>query len=106
MLRARASLNYQQATADLAVSTAEIQCAENYLGYAAERGKTEQLLAETFATEVIHNIRARLARAPADYGLEEADIATLSTAAGGDRLSSGALAALGRNYGTRHFGFG
>lgn len=88
--------DYQQATADLAVSTAEIQCAENYLSYAAHRGEIEHQLAETFASEVLHNIRHRLSRAPPDYGLDESDVGTLSTSACGDRLSSVSLAALGR----------
>lgn len=87
---------YQQAVSDLAVSTAELQCAGNYLEYAASRGDIEQKLASTFAADVLHNIRGRLGRAPGDYGLVDADLTAVNTAAGGDLLSAGSLAALGR----------
>ena len=61
--------SYQQVTSDLAVCTAEIQCARHYLEYADEKGDVENQLASTFAAETLHNIRQRLARFPSDYGL-------------------------------------
>ena len=88
--------DYQQATSDLAVSTAELQCAENYLDYAAEQGDLEQTLADTFTAEIMHNIRSRLSRAPEDYGLSADDILAMSVTACGTKLSSNSLAALGR----------
>jgi len=88
--------DYQQVTSDLAVSTAELQCARNYLQYAAENGDLEQQLAACFCAEALHNIRNRLARFPADFGLLDQDVASLSLSTCGDLLSTANLAALGR----------
>jgi (2S)-methylsuccinyl-CoA dehydrogenase len=88
--------DYQQATADLAVTTAELQSARNYLEYAESRGELESQLASTFTAEVLHNIRNRLCRHPADYGLADADIEKLDLSACGDLLSAANLAQLGQ----------
>ena len=77
---------WQQVTADLAVSTAEIECAVNFLDDATAQGDLEQQLAETFAAEVLHNVKNRLGRAPSDYGLSTDDINGLSTEAAGNLL--------------------
>lgn len=87
---------YQQVTADLAVSTAELQCAGNYLDYAISRQDIEQTLSTTFAADILHNIRNRLSRMPSDYGLTTDDINSLDLSACGDLLSTANLAWLGR----------
>ena len=87
---------YQQVTADLAVSTAELQCAGNYLDYAISRQDIEQTLSTTFAADILHNIRNRLSRMPSDYGLTTDDINSLDLSACGDLLSTAKLAGLGR----------
>ena len=87
---------YQQVTADLAVSTAELQCAGNYLDYAISRQDIEQTLSTTFAADILHNIRNRLSRMPSDYGLTTDDINSLDLSACGDLLSTAKLARLGR----------
>ncbi len=87
---------YQQVTADLAVATAELQCAGNYLGYAISRQDIEQTLSTTFAADILHNIRNRLSRMPSDYGLTTDDINSLDLSACGDLLSTASLAGLGR----------
>ena len=87
---------YQQVTADLAVSTAELQCAGNYLDYAISRQNIEQTLSTTFAADILHNIRNRLSRMPSDYGLTTDDINSLDLSACGDLLSTANLAGLGR----------
>ena len=87
---------YQQVTADLAVSTAELQCAGNYLDYAISRQDIEQTLSTTFAADILHNIRNRLSRMPSDYGLTTDDINSLDLSACGDLLSTASLAGLGR----------
>ena len=87
---------YQQVTADLAVSTAELQCAGNYLDYAISRQDIEQTLSTTFAADILHNIRNRLSRMPSDYGLTTDDINSLDLSACGDLLSTANLAGLGR----------
>ena len=86
----------QQVTADLAVCTAEIQCARNYLKYADAKGEIEHHLASTFAAETLHNIRQRLVRFPGDYGLVNADLDKIDLSVCGDLLSASALEALGR----------
>ena len=88
--------SYQQVTSDLAVCTAEIQCARNYLEYADEKGEVENQLASTFAAETLHNIRQRLVRFPSDYGLVNADLSKIDLGACGDLLSASSLEALGR----------
>lgn len=88
--------DYQQVTAELAVCTAEIQCAQNYLDYATDRGELENQLAATFTAEVMQNIRNRLARAPADFGLSQTDVDQLPVAAAVELLSTANLAAIGR----------
>ena len=88
--------SYQQVTSDLAVCTAEIQCARNYLEYADEKGEVENQLASTFAAETLHNIRQRLVRFPSDYGLVNADLSKIDLGACGDLLSATSLEALGR----------
>ena len=88
--------SYQQVTSDLAVCTAEIQCARNYLEYADEKGDVENQLASTFAAETLHNIRQRLARFPSDYGLVNADLDKIDLGVCGDLLSASSLEALGR----------
>ena len=92
---------HQQATAELAVCTAELQCARNYLGYALTRngparGERELSLALTFAAEAAHNIRARLARSPGDYGLDANALGNLNLDAAAQFTSAQALAKLGR----------
>ena len=87
---------YQQATAELAVSTAELQCARNYLDYAESRGGIEQRLASAFAANAMHNISNRLGRSPNDYGLDAAAIRNLPLKRFSDALSAASLAALGR----------
>ena len=87
---------YQQVTADLAVSTAELQCAGNYLDYAISRQDIEQTLSTTFAADILHNIRNRLSRMPSDYGLTTDEINSLDLSACGDLLSTANLAWLGR----------
>ncbi len=88
--------SHQQVTSDLSVCTAEIQCARNYLLYAEGKGEIENQLAATFAAEALHNIRQRLARFPADYGLVHADLDRIDLDACGDLLSSSGLESLGR----------
>lgn len=86
----------QLVTSELAFCVAELQCAENYLAYAEGLGDLEQNLAHGFAAEALHNIRMRLIRAPADYGLEDDDLAKM-TLKGCDKYQSVTfLAALGR----------
>jgi (2S)-methylsuccinyl-CoA dehydrogenase len=87
---------HQHQTAELALSTAELQCARNYLEYANLRGEIEQQLAHSFTTEALHNIRNRFTRQPADYGLDQAYIDTLSLDGCGDTLSANRMAELGR----------
>ena len=86
----------QQVTSDLAVSTAEIQCARTYLEYAEAKGEIEQQLASTVAAETLHNIRQRLARFPGDYGLVDADLEKIDFSVCGDLLSASGLETLGR----------
>lgn len=88
--------NYQQATSDLAVCTAEIQCARNYLAYAIGKGEIENQLADTFTAETLHNIRQRLSRFPGDYGLAHADLGKIDLDVCGELLSASGLEALGR----------
>ncbi len=87
---------HQQATAELAVSTAELQCARSYLDYAESRGAIEQRLANAFAANAMHNIRNRLARSPDDYGLDDDAIRKLRLEMFSDTLSAASLTALGR----------
>jgi len=87
---------YQQVTAELSVCTAEIQCARTYLAHVAAGSDFEQTLAATFCAEMLQNIRNRLARSPADFGLTNQDIDTLPMSACGDLLSTARLAALGQ----------
>ncbi len=87
---------YQQVTAELSVCTAEIQCARTYLAHVAAGSDFEQTLAATFCAEMLQNIRNRLARSPADFGLTNQDIDTLPMSACGDLLSTSRLAALGQ----------
>ncbi len=87
---------YQQVTAELSVCTAEIQCARTYLAHVAAGSDFEQTLAATFCAEMLQNIRNRLARSPADFGLTHQDIDTLPMSACGDLLSTARLAALGQ----------
>ncbi|MFT7220675.1 MAG: (2S)-methylsuccinyl-CoA dehydrogenase [Candidatus Azotimanducaceae bacterium] len=87
---------HQQVTSELSVSTAELQCAKHYLSYAEGKGELEQTLAATFAAESLHNIRNRLLRAPADYGLTDDAITSVTLAACGSYLSARSLEALGR----------
>ncbi len=87
---------FQQATSELAVCTAELQCAENYLHYADSRGELEQQLANAFTAEVMANIQGRLGRSPQDYGLEAADVAKLAFEHGRQHLSISNLESLGR----------
>lgn len=88
--------DYQQVTSDLAVCTAELQCARNYLNHVAASDDYEQQLASTFCAESLQNIRNRLARFPADFGLGQADIDAMAPGATSDWLSTANLAALGR----------
>ena len=87
---------YQQVTAELSVCTAEIQCARTYLAHVSAGSDFEQTLAATFCAEMLQNIRNRLARSPADFGLTGQDIDTLPMSACGDLLSTARLAALGQ----------
>ena len=66
--------NHQQAIFDLAVCTAEFQCARQYLEYSDSKGQFENRLAECFAAEMIVSIREKLNRSPADFGLEISEL--------------------------------
>lgn len=66
--------NFQQAVFELAVCTAELQCALAYLDYSSAHGEFEKNLAETFAAEAIGNITSRLGRNPEDFGLSDAEL--------------------------------
>ncbi|MFP6805880.1 MAG: acyl-CoA dehydrogenase family protein [Pseudomonadales bacterium] len=61
--------NHQQAVFDLALCTAEVQCARQYAKYATSRSQFEKTMADTFAAEMISNIRNRLNRCANDFGL-------------------------------------
>lgn len=87
---------HQQVTAELAVSTAEIQCAQHFNDYARQHGDFERLLAGTFTAETLHNIRNRLARQPEDYGLSYQDLDRVDLSCCGDFLGTAQLEALGR----------
>lgn len=87
---------FQQVISDLAVSTAELQCAEHYLEYAQGKGEMEQLLSEAFAAEALHNIRSRLFRCPEDYGLSIDDVAALNGFDLQTQLGSANLEKIGR----------
>ena len=86
----------QQATAELALSAAELRCARNYLDYAGSRGELEGRLAATFGAEVAHNIKGRLARSPGDYGLSFGELDGISMAAPAHFTSARAMSSLGR----------
>lgn len=85
----------QQVTSELSVSTAELQCANNYLEYANGRGELEQRLAQGFTAECLFNIRGRLSRCPTDYGLDDTDIASLDLSACQPFLGTDFLSGLG-----------
>ncbi len=87
---------FQQVISDLAVSTAELQCAENYLDYANGKGDIERLLSEAFAAEALHNIRSRLARCPEDYGLTMGTVARLNEVDLQSQLGATNLQKIGR----------
>lgn len=87
---------YQQVTAELAVSTAELQCARHFQTYAAVNGEFERLLADTFTADVLHNVKNRLARSPGDYGLGAGDITGLDLADCSELLSAASLESIGR----------
>ncbi len=61
--------DHQQALFDLATSSAEIQCARQYLHIACEQDEFDLWLANTFAAEVLQKVNARLLRCPEDFGL-------------------------------------
>ena len=88
--------NHQQVISDLAVCTAEVQCARHYLDYAALHGEFEQELARTFTADVLHNIRARFQRCPTDFGFTDDQVKGLDLSATRDLLGSEHLSALGR----------
>ena len=67
--------NHQQAIYDLSVSTSEVQCAIQFLNYAATRGDYEQLLSTTFAAESLSNAANRLRKSPRDFGLTSSELA-------------------------------
>ena len=91
--------DYQQVIFDLAVSTAELQCALQYIEYSDACGQFEKSLAESFAAEMIMSISERLSRSAEDFGLEISDL----VASEGCRifcrakLSHAHLAAIGRD---------
>lgn len=87
---------FQQVVSDLAVSTAELQCAENYLEYAEGKGEVEKALSEAFAAEALHNIRSRLARCPEDYGLTFDEVHALNAVDLQALLGSANLEKIGR----------
>ena len=87
---------FQQVIADLAVSTAELQCAENYLDYAAGKGDIENRLSGAFTAEALHNIRSRLGRCPEDYGLTQSDVDAMNAVNLQALLSAANLESLGR----------
>ena len=95
-LSAGALDTYQQPTAELAVSTAELQCAHHFLDYASQHGEFEQRLAKTFVAESLHNIRNRLARQPEDYGLSYQDLDALDMSVCAEFLGTDSLEKLGR----------
>ena len=86
----------QWATSELAVSTAELRCARNYLDYASSRGEIENLLASTFTAETAHNIKNRLSRQPEDFGLSDDDLNSISLKQCREFLAADSMAALGR----------
>lgn len=90
--------DYQQAVFDLAVCTAEIQCAEAYIDYSERHGEFERRLAETFAAEVIVAIRERLSRSPGDFGLQSSDLVASNVCDRfcQDQMSHAHLAAIGK----------
>ena len=89
--------HHQQVIADLAISTAEVQCARHYLaGENAGQGEFEQRLAETFVAEILFNIRNRLGRNPSDIGADFADLGDRYLQPCSAALSAGVLADLGR----------
>ncbi len=96
-LSAGALDTYQQPTAELAVSTAELQCAHHFLDYAGKHGDFEQRLANTFVAESLHNIRNRLARQPEDYGLSYQDLDALDMSVCAEFLGTDSLEQLGRD---------
>jgi (2S)-methylsuccinyl-CoA dehydrogenase len=67
-------VDYQQVIFDLAVSTAELQCARQFAEYSDSYGRFEKSLAESFAAEMIVSIRERLSRSAEDFGLEIAEL--------------------------------
>lgn len=87
---------HQQVTADLAVSTAELQCARTYLGYAGSLGDLERGLSEAFAAEALNNIRLRLTRCASDFGLDAQDVIALDVSGCSEALSVAKLEDLGR----------
>ena len=87
---------HQQVTSDLAVSTAELQSARNYLSYAVDRGEYEKSLAMSFAAEMLHNVGARLGKFPADFGLTSAELVPPDMQAAAELLSIASLTELGR----------
>lgn len=88
--------DHQQATAHLALSTAELRCAKHYMDYAQSLGETEKLLAHTFTAEVLGKIRSRLAACPEDYGLSHEDLGDPLLAPLAGTLAAKSLEALGR----------
>lgn len=90
--------DYQQAVFDLAVCTAEIQCAEAYIDYSERHGEFARRLAETFAAEVIVAIRERLSRSPGDFGLQSSDLVASNVCDRfcQDQMSHAHLAAIGK----------
>jgi (2S)-methylsuccinyl-CoA dehydrogenase len=95
-LDAAALDQHQLVTAELAVCTAELQCARNYLTYADNRGTFEQQLAKGFTAEALHNIRNRFLRAPTDFGLDDSDLSELDLKSFESLTSVDFLADIGR----------
>lgn len=62
--------DFQQAVYELAVCTAEIEAARSYVEYGKAYGDLARSLVDVFVAEAIANIRARLIRSPADFGLD------------------------------------
>ena len=70
---------HQQATYDLALSTAEMQCAQAYLDAVRGQDPLSQQMAETFAAQMMQSTLTRLTASPADIGLIDEDV-TMSEA--------------------------
>ncbi|MBA59013.1 MAG: acyl-CoA dehydrogenase [Gammaproteobacteria bacterium] len=87
----------QQPTADLSLSIAELRCAKIYLDYSDNKGDLEQDMAQTFAMQVIQNIKSRIAKCPGDYGLDSRSMEEPVHSFEDNKLSASSLEELGKS---------